>query len=369
MLGGRRTRLSAVIAVLAVLTANAAFANGFPNDPGAGPSGSWHGVQWYLGDGPAGIGARQAWQIAKATGHPGGQGITVAILDTGVAYRNTAKRPRPRDLGMSRFTPGWDFVRGKPFPDDPSDHGTVIAALVGEDTNNGIDLAGLAYNAKIMPVRVLDLDRSATDDVVARGIRWAATHGADLINLSFNWPADTTTGDVRQTATAVRGALRQRISVIAAAGNDSADVPAYPARLPGVISVGATTRRGCVADYSNRHALLIAPGGGDDSPVGPRHCRLHPGRGGGLRVLDYGPGGEAQGSSFAAPLVTATAALVLPILPSHCRTPKALTSTLRQAAHDLGSGERLLRADRAARLASRVKDDDTSCQSSRHHPR
>ena len=66
-------------------------------------------------------------------------------------------RSRPRDLGISRFTPGWDFVRGNSFPDDPSDHGTIIAALLGEDTNNATDMAGLAYNAKIMPIRVLDL--------------------------------------------------------------------------------------------------------------------------------------------------------------------------------------------------------------------
>ena len=351
---------SACVALLALLGFGAPSAAAFPDDPAGRSPGSWRSVQWYL-DGPAGVGARGAWRLARAAGQPGGRNITVAILDTGVAYRDTSIRPRPRDLASSRFTSGWDFVRATPFPDDPNDHGTVVAALVGEDTDNAIDLAGLAYNAKIMPVRVLDLDRSASDARVGRGIRWAASHGADVINLSFNWPAATTARDIPRTAAAVRGALRRRVSVIAAAGNDGANRPTYPARLPGVISVGASTRRGCLADYSNRHADLVAPGGGDDSPVGPRQCRLHPRRGGGLRVLDYGPGGESQGTSFATPLVSATAALVLAILPPGCRTPTALASTLRRAASDLGSNERLLRADRAVGLARSLHDDGASC--------
>lgn len=90
----RAQQIACITALAVLMTAIAAPARGFPNDPGDGSSRAWRNVQWYL-NAPSGIGASQAWQIAMASGQPGGTGITVAILDTGVAYRDTPRRPRP----------------------------------------------------------------------------------------------------------------------------------------------------------------------------------------------------------------------------------------------------------------------------------
>jgi len=144
-----------------------------PNDPGPiaglpGPTGGWVTKQWnflpwqgepapLLPISPGGIDAIGAWENLVAAGRPGAQGVTVAVLDTGIAYRTLSPRfLRSPDFTSGQFVKGYDFVDGDSLPLDENGHGTQVAGTTAEKTNNGIGLAGLAYRAKLMPVRVLD---------------------------------------------------------------------------------------------------------------------------------------------------------------------------------------------------------------------
>jgi serine protease len=109
------------------------------------------------------------------------------VLDTGVAYRARRGFLQSPDLTPSRFVQGYDFVDGDPYANDRNGHGTHVASTIAERTGNGYGLTGLAYNATIMPVRVLD-DRGEGDAAaIARGVRWAARRGAHVINLSLEF--------------------------------------------------------------------------------------------------------------------------------------------------------------------------------------
>src|ERR1700704_6445014 len=115
-----------------------------PNDPG-------FRLPWNLNS-PFGINMPVAWRLARQAGSPGGRGVRIATLDTGVAYRNFKRFRRAPDLRF--FLPGYDFVAGDRYPLDENGHGTHVAGTIAEKTDNGIGLTGLAYDAKLMPVRV-----------------------------------------------------------------------------------------------------------------------------------------------------------------------------------------------------------------------
>src|SRR6185312_7108695 len=142
-------------------------------------------------------------------------------------------------------------------------------------------LTGLAYGASIMPVRVLDASGEGDEATIARGFRYAVNHGAQVINLSLEFlPSQVSKGsEIPQIVSAVGYAHRRGVTVVGAAGNDETDQIAYPARAPGVISVGATTRDRCLADYSNGGDGLdiVAPGGGNDA-IMPEEPDCHPER-------------------------------------------------------------------------------------------
>src|SRR5690349_1586159 len=115
----------------------------------------WGQTQWDL-TGPYGVDAPNAWGLAAASGAPGGRGVTVAVLDTGLAYENRGRYRKAPDLSrrnLSRYR--FDFVDNDRHPDDENGHGTHVSMTIAEATNNGIALTGLAYNAKLMPLRVL----------------------------------------------------------------------------------------------------------------------------------------------------------------------------------------------------------------------
>src|SRR5262249_50052830 len=148
-----------------------AHASGIPNDPGpSGVPGGWQRTQWNFlpcgslcGETPTqyqakgGLNAPEAWDILKQRGVAGGRGARVAVLDTGIAYMN--KKPhfkRSPDFSRSQFLPGYDFVDKDKLPLDEDGHGTHVAGTIAEKDNNHIALTGLAPNAKIIPVRVLD---------------------------------------------------------------------------------------------------------------------------------------------------------------------------------------------------------------------
>ena len=219
-----------------------------------------------------------AWANLRADHRAGGRGATVAVLDTGVAYRNWHGFRRSPDFNRTRFVDPHDFVAHNRFPLDREGHGTFVAGLVGESTNNGIGLTGLAYGASIMPVRVLDRYGDGNAATIARGVRYAVSHHAPVINLSLEFYPDVTAGDIPTLIDAIRFAARHNVVVVGAAGNDYASQVAYPARAPTVISVGATTRDRCLASYSNGdyRLNLVAPGGGDDKALSSDPA-CHPG--------------------------------------------------------------------------------------------
>ncbi len=166
-----------------------ATAASFPDDPGReGVAGGWRSDQWSLLSSAAGIDAPGAWANLGAPGSRPGEGVTVAVLDSGVAYRaRGAQFARDPDLARSSFVPGQDFVDGDRLPLDENGHGTHVAATIAEQADNGLGEVGIAYGVKIMPVRVLDRDNSGRASDVAAGIRWAARQGADVINLSLDF--------------------------------------------------------------------------------------------------------------------------------------------------------------------------------------
>lgn len=320
-----------------------------PDDPG--PShvpGGWRLLQWnFLG--AFGVGAPEAWTNLISDGHPGGRGVTVAVLDTGVAYENRGRFLRSPDFEASQFAPGYDFIANNPHPDDRNGHGTFVAGTIAEATNNGRGLTGLAYGVKMMPVRVLDASGEGDASTIAKGIRFAVSHGAKVINLSLEFSAEVTASEVPELISALGYAHRHGVVIVAAAGNEgSTDVP-YPARDKFAIAVGASTEHGCLADYSNygRRIDLVAPGGGADAnlPDDP-DCRPNapPGRDVYQETFTssspriFGFPNDYEGTSMAAPIVSATAALVIASgLLGQDPAPAAVRWRLEQTARPLGS--------------------------------
>jgi serine protease len=329
-----------------------------PNDPGSDARGNWTRDQWnFLSpETRGGISLPTAWQRLIAADHPGGQGVTVAVLDTGVAYRKKGRRYRrdPDLPGVRRFVHPKDFIDGDRIPLDPDGHGTHVASTIAQATNNARGLTGIAYGSKVMPIRVLNRRERGKGSKVARGIRYATEHGADVINLSLDFKRDVTScNQIVAVCHSIQHAIHERVVVVAAAGNEGGSRVLYPAAARGVIGVGASTYRGCAAEYTNYGGGLdlLAPGGGHDKGVDvtsePR-CDPHAK---GYEVRQYsllpGPADHGnyrrfgivgmEGTSMASAHVSGVAALVLAsrVCGRH-PNPKRVTRRLRQTALDRG---------------------------------
>lgn len=250
------------------------------------------------------VNAPEAW----AAGYRG-SGVTVAIVDSGVdldhpdlvdnIWVNTDEILGDGiDNDGNGFVDdryGWDFVSGDNDPDDGNGHGTHVAGIVAA-ANNGVGVIGVAFDAEIMPIRVLNNAGSGSNFGVARGIRYAVDNGADIINLSLGGGYDAS------IHAAIRYAHQNDVFVVGAAGNESAGIPSFPARFSAafasVLSVGAFDRNSRPASFSNRvgnsNAVQIdAPGVSIYSTVpADRYQRL-------------------SGTSMAAPYVAGVAALTL----------------------------------------------------------
>ncbi|WCB92146.1 protease [Baekduia alba] len=318
-----------------------------PDDPGRGSTpGRWSAVQWNFA-GPAGVNAPDAWGHLIADGHPGGQGVKIAVLDTGVAYRRFGKTPASPDLASTKVVGGYDFVGHDPYANDRNGHGTHVASTIAEATNNDVGLTGLAYGASIMPVKVLDDTGEGDASVIADGVRFAVKHGAKVINLSLEFGSDISWRQIPQLIDAISEARSQGAVVVAASGNEADTAVAYPARNSNVLSVGSTTEHGCLSDFSNQGTGLdlVAPGGGQDAPLDDAGCD-HSGPAGrniaqmtlvGVHKTRIGIPRGYQGTSMAVPHVSATAALVIASgILGPDPSPDAVERRLEATARDLG---------------------------------
>ncbi|MFA4228714.1 S8 family serine peptidase [Xanthomonas perforans] len=325
--------------------------------------------QWHLIDPVGGIDVAQAWKTTQ------GEGVVVAVLDTGVL-------PDHPDLAGNLLT-GYDFITDPFFSrrataervpgaldlgdwiaedgdcglfsvaSDSSWHGTHVAGTVAEATNNGIGGAGVAYRAKVLPVRVLGHCGGRLSDI-SDAIVWASgghvdgvpdnRDPAEVINLSLG--GGGACGSAMQAA--IDGAVARGTTVVVAAGNSTADVSTTtPANCANVIAVAATRATGALADYSNfgRQIDLAGPGGSSMSFItndGPVRSfvwqtlytgKTTPTSG----QFTYG-GTRYAGTSMASPHVAGTAALVQSALIADGKpplSPAAMESLLKRTARAL----------------------------------
>jgi serine protease len=304
-----------------------------PNDSGTLPGlaeaasapGDWTLKQWNLlpwrasSDGrlphsPGGIDAVGAWANLEAVGRAGGKGVVVAVLDTGVAYRNQGTRfRRSPDFSPGQFVAGYDFVDDDRVPLDENGHGTHVAGTIAEKTGNGSALTGIAHGAKLMPIRVLDAQGRGEASKIAKGIRFAIANRAHVINLSFNFGCGKQVPGVNE---ALREAAVQGIVVVASVGNLGAETcVSAPATSPRAIGVGGSTEGGCLGSYSlaGRAVDLLAPGGGTPAPGCPSisarpiyQVTLKPGT-----TREFAMPSNYVGTSMAAAHVSGAAALVI----------------------------------------------------------
>jgi serine protease len=275
-----------------------------PNDPK-------FSEQWHMSK----VGAESAWEYACGTG------VTVAVVDTGIACYDKAGFMKGTDLNGTSCVAGYNFVDKNEVAADDQGHGTHVAGTIAQTTNNGIGVAGLANCAKLMPVKVLSKQGWGTMADVAEGIRWAADHGAQVINLSLG-----SSSKAKVVEDAVVYAYKKGVVVVAAAGNSGRAV-GYPAGYPTVIAVSATDQKDGLAWFSSRgpEVAIGAPGVSVTQQTicqnGKNKCEIY---------------GVFNGTSMASPHVAGAAALVVG---QGITDPDAVRSTLQKTAVEKGPKE------------------------------
>jgi serine protease len=290
-----------------------------PNDP-------MYKSQWHFDM----VGAETAWQSAR------GDGVIVAVIDTGVSPGLMANGAKSRwrrvpDLKETAFVAGYNFVDDDADPSDGNGHGTHVAGTIAQSTNNALGVAGLAHHAKIMPIKVLSDQGSGTVADIANGIRFAADHGAKVINMSLGGGLYSST-----MARAVKYAHDKGVTVVCAAGNGGRQKVEYPAAYDGCVAVSALGPDGKLAFYSSygKELDIAAPGG--DTRVDLNKDGLPDGV-----LQDTIARGDPtkhgffpfQGTSMATPHVAAVAALVIS---AGVTDPDRVEQLLESTAKDLG---------------------------------
>jgi thermitase len=253
-----------------------------PNDPS-------YGKQWNMSK----VQAPDAWGVYPGSYASSG-GMRIAIVDTGIdSTHPDLSDGRVRvDLGANCLTASG--CSADPARDD-NGHGTHVAGIAAAETNNGTGVAGLAYTSSLVPVKVLDSNKTGSYSAITNGIIWAVDHGARALNLSLSGTSASQTLCDAVTTAISRGAV-----VVAASGNDASSAAHYPAACSGAIGVGATTSSDSLASYSDTgspNVFVSAPGDSVYSTYA----------GGGYTTM--------SGTSMATPLVTALSALLLGELP------------------------------------------------------
>jgi subtilisin family serine protease len=275
----------------------------------ASPDDPSYNAQWSL----AKIQAAQAWDTCR-----GGSEVVVAIIDTGVDYdhrdlqgnlwMNEAERNGEPDVdddknGYVDDIHGYNFIDDTNDPMDDHGHGTHCAGIVAAVGNNGLDIAGVCWNAKIMPIKILDANGEGDAADAVPAIYYAVANGADII--SGSWGGEEGSDALKQ---AIAYAHRQGVLVVTAAGNLNSSVAYYPAAYPEVLSVAATDtsdRRWYLSNYGN-WVDLAAPG---YNIVSLR-------RGVSLSASSTSLTTRMSGTSMAAPHVSGACALLLSANPS-----------------------------------------------------
>ncbi len=286
-----------------------------PNDP-------YYSYQWnFHGTDEGGIDMEPTWDIAT------GDGVVIAEIDTGIRVGT--------DLQNTKFVQGYDFVNDDNDPTDDNGHGTHVAGTLAQSTNNDEGVAGIAFNAYLMPVKVLDANGYGTYADIVDGIYYAVDHGANIISMSLGGSSGS---DALRDAVAY--AYNHGVTVIAAAGNDGQEGISYPAAYDDyVIAVGATQYDKTRAPYSNYGASLdvVAPGGntdvdqnGDGYGDGILQQTFQKSWWGSIEWGYY----FYQGTSMATPHVSAVAALLYSL---GVHSPDEIRNILETTAIDLGS--------------------------------
>ena len=277
--------------------------------------------------------SERTWDIQR-----GDPSVIVAVLDTGVAYEDFGPFRKAPDWGGTVFTPGFNVLDGSAHANDDNFHGTHVASVIAEATDNGEGVAGLCFRCAILPVKVLDNEGVGSFFDVAEGLDFAVSRGAKVVNMSLGG-----TGGSQALRQAVDRTVAGGAVVVASAGNDGVSSVEFPAALPNVIAVGAVDARKQRASYSNFGADLdvVAPGGDLD--------RDDDGNGEGDGVLqqtfspdtaeDFGRYDDfayyyVSGTSQAAPQVAALAAL---LVRQGITSPAAVKAAIESTAEDLGA--------------------------------
>jgi serine protease len=283
------------------------------------PNDEYYPLQWNFSL----INLPDAWDIST------GEGVVVAVVDTGI---NPFGRDGFGSRAGDRLLPGYNAISGIRGGIDFNQHGTHVAGTIGQETDNGTGVAGIAYNARLLPVKSLSFLGGGFYSWIINGIRWATDNGADVINMSLGSGSYSPLLEE-----AVDYAYERGVTVVAAAGNDGTDEIFYPAALDHCIAVGAVRYDKDLAPYSNygNELDLVAPGG--DLDVDQNNDGYEDG------ILQetfwsFGIGWGywfSTGTSMASPHVAGVAALIKSIHPEY--GPDDIRQVLQDTAEDLGA--------------------------------
>ncbi len=311
-----------------------------PNDP-------MYKSQWHMKM----VNAEDAWQRTR------GEGVIVAVLDTGVSPGKLhggkdSRFKRVPDLKDTEFVDGWNFVNDNADPSDGHAHGTHVAGTIAQTTNNAYGVVGLAHKAKIMPVKVLSDGGSGSVASIANGIRWAADHKAKVINMSLGGGMYSST-----LAKAVKYAHDKGVTVVCAAGNGGRQKVEYPAAYDGAVAISALGPDGKLAFYSSygKELDFAAPGGDtrvdlnkDGIPDGVLQDTIAVGDPSSHGFFPF------QGTSMATPHAAAAAALVIATgVTDPDRVEQILESTARDLKDPIRYGAGALDAGAATKKGTR----------------